>query len=285
MSTVLGLLLGLGLLLCAAPILWPATSTSEQQSRSGRIRTLLDSAGFERIPVVAFLAASGCLGVMAAAVAEASLAILVLDIAALAVGALLPIAVAHHRRRARRRSNLTVWPDAVDHLVSAVRSGVALPDSVSTLAHAGPAASRAAFAEFETMYRTTGNFGICLDALKARLADPTADRILETLRMSREVGGTDLTRVLRSLSGYLREDAAIRSEVEARQSWVMNAARLGVAAPWIVLLLLSTRPEAAGAYNSPGGVVLILGGLFLSIVAYRVMLLIARIPEERRWFA
>jgi tight adherence protein B len=103
--------------------------------------------------------------------------------------------------------------------------------------------------------------------------------------MSREVGGTDLTRVLRSLSGYLREDAAIRSEVEARQSWVMNAARLGVAAPWIVLLLLSTRPEAAVAYNSPGGIVLIVGGLVLSVIAYRLMLFIARIPEERRWFA
>jgi tight adherence protein B len=166
-----------------------------------------------------------------------------------------------------------------------VRSGVALPDSVSALAHAGPAPSRAAFAEFEALYRSTGNFGVSIDALKARLADPTADRILETLRMSREVGGTDLTRVLRSLSGYLREEAAIRNEVEARQSWVMNAARLGVAAPWIVLLLLSTRPEAVVAYNTPGGVALIVCGLCVSVVAYRVMLVIGRIPEERRWFA
>jgi tight adherence protein B len=52
-----------------------------------------------------------------------------------------------------------------------------------------------------------------------------------------------------------------------------------------VLLLLSTRPEAAVAYNSPGGAALIIGGLVLSVVAYRVMLAIARIPEERRWFA
>jgi tight adherence protein B len=237
------------------------------------------------VPASVFVAASACLGVVAAGVAEATLAVVALDVATLAVGALLPVTVVRHRGRARRRTSHTVWPDAVDHLVSAVRSGVALPDSVSTLAHAGPVSSRVAFAEFEAMYRTTGNFGVSLDALKARLADPTADRILETLRMSREVGGTDLTRVLRSLSGYLREDAAIRSEVEARQSWVMNAARLGVAAPWIVLLLLSTRPEAAVAYNSPGGAVLIVGGLVLSVVAYRVMLLIARIPEERRWFA
>jgi tight adherence protein B len=284
-STALGLLLGLGVVLCAAPRLWPSASDSAGRVRVGRLRAVLDRAGFERVPASVFLVASACLGVIAAGVAEATLAVVALDAAALAVGALLPIAVARHRGRARRRASHTVWPDAVDHLVSAVRSGVALPDSVSTLAHAGPVASRVAFAQFEAMYRTTGNFGVSLDALKARLADPTADRILETLRMSREVGGTDLTRVLRSLSAYLREDAAIRSEVEARQSWVMNAARLGVSAPWIVLLLLSTRPEAAVAYNSPGGGVLIVGGLVLSVVAYRVMLLIARIPDERRWFA
>ena len=53
--------------------------------------------------------------------------------------------------------------------------------------------------------------------------------------MAREVGGSDVTAVLRGLSGYLREDAALRAEVEARQSWILNAARLGVAAPWLVL--------------------------------------------------
>jgi tight adherence protein B len=285
MSTVLGLLLGLGLVLCAAPWFWPSLPGAAGPVRTTRLRSLLDRAGFERVPVSVFIAASVCMGLVAGAAAEASLGVLALDAAALAAGVLLPVSVARHRGRSRRRASLTVWPDAVDHLVSAVRSGVALPDSVSTLAHAGPVAGRAAFAEFEALYRTTGNFGISLDALKARLADPTADRIFETLRMSREVGGTDLTRVLRSLSAYLREDAAIRNEVEARQSWVMNAARLGVAAPWIVLLLLSTRPEAAVAYNSPGGAALIIGGLVLSVVAYRVMLAIARIPEERRWFA
>ena len=137
---------------------------------------------------------------------------------------------------------------------------------------------------FEADYRATGNFGVCLDRLKARLADPVADRILETLRMSREVGGSELIRVLRNLSSYLRQEAAIRSEVEARQSWVMNAARLGVAAPWIVLLLLATRPEAAIAYKTAAGGLLILGGFVVSVFAYRLMLAIGRLPEERRWF-
>ena len=111
-----------------------------------------------------------------------------------------------------------------------------------------------------------------------------ADRVLETLRMSREVGGSELTTVLRNLATYLRQEAAIRSEVEARQSWVINAARLGAAAPWIILVLLSTRPEAAAAYNTPGGTTLIVGGLVASVIAYRIMIRIGRITEEQRWF-
>ena len=123
-----------------------------------------------------------------------------------------------------------------------------------------------------------------MDGLKARLADPVADRILETLRMSREVGGTELTTVLRNLASSLRSEVAMRAEVEARQSWIVNAARLGVAAPWIILLMLSTRTEAASAYNTSTGVVVIVAGLVVSIVAYRLMLALGRLPEERRWF-
>ena len=56
------------------------------------------------------------------------------------------------------------------------------------------------------------------DALRRRGVRPTADRIIETLSMAREVGGTELPTVLRSLSQYLRADAAVRGEVDARAS-------------------------------------------------------------------
>ena len=65
----------------------------------------------------------------------------------------------------------------------------------------------------------------------------------------------------------------------------MNAAKLGVASPWAILLLLASRPEAAVAYASPAGTVLIVVGLAVSVVAYRIMLGVARLPEDRRWFA
>ena len=100
--------------------------------------------------------------------------------------------------------------------------------------------------------------------------------------MAREVGGSDLGRLLRTLSAFLREDARTRAELETRQGWTVNAARLAVAAPWIVLGLLSLRPEAVDAYNSTAGLVVLAVGGGLCLVAYRVMVRIGRLPEEER---
>ncbi|MFZ5871511.1 MAG: type II secretion system F family protein, partial [Actinomycetota bacterium] len=148
--------------------------------------------------------------------------------------------------------------------------------------HRGPVELRAAFTSFAEDYRATGRFVDCLERLKARLADPVADRIVEALRLTREVGGTDLGRLLRTLSAFLREDARTRSELEARQSWTVNAARLAVAAPWIVLALLATRPEAVAAYNRGAGVLVLAVGAGVSVIAYRLMVRIGRLPEEER---
>ena len=285
MSALLGLGLGVGVLLVASVFLWPGVRMPRQSALGRRWRERLAQAGLERV-------SPGMVGavsvVMAVAVASVTFALVPVAILAVATGCAalaLPALLVSIRARAHRRATRVAWPDVVDHLVSAVRAGLALPDAVATLAESGPALTRSAFAQFAEDYRVTGNFGSCLDDLKDRLADPVADRILETLRMSRDVGGGELTTILRNLGAYLREEAAIRSEIEARQSWVMNAAKLGVAAPWIVLLLLATRPEAAVAYATPAGTVLIVVGLAVSVVAYRIMLGIGRLPEERRWFA
>ena len=287
MTAFWGVLLGAGVLLVSSPFIWPASGLPRGATSSplvDLIRTRLSQAGLQRVTVTTFVVVSLLVAVAVATVVFALVPVAALAVAAGVFALVLPGVLVVQRARARRRSTRVVWPDVVDHLVSAVRSGQALPDSVVTLAHAGPAQTREPFRAFEAEYRATGNFALCLTQLKDRLGDPVADRILETLRMSREVGGSELTLVLRNLAAYLRQEAAIRSEVEARQSWVMNAARLGVAAPWIVLLLLATRPEAAAAYNTAAGGLVIVGGLAVSVVAYRLMVRLGRIPEEKRWF-
>jgi tight adherence protein B len=141
---------------------------------------------------------------------------------------------------------------------------------------------RPPFERFGSAYRASGRFGSCLNALKADLADPVGDRVCETMRVARDVGGSDLGTVLRTLSDLLRADARTRAELETRQGWVVNAARLAVAAPWAVLLLLGTQSTTLSAYDSPGGTLLLAIGAGVCVVAYRLMLHIGRLPEERR---
>ena len=106
--------------------------------------------------------------------------------------------------------------------------------------------------------------------------------MVESLRIAREVGGTDLGRLLRTLSSFLREDARTRAELETRQGWTVNAARLAVAAPWIVLCLLATRPESIAAYDRRPVPPCWSSARCASFVAYRLMLRIARLPDEQR---
>jgi tight adherence protein B len=193
-----------------------------------------------------------------------------------------PVTWVRMRARKRRSRLRELWPDAIDNVTSGVRAGLALPEALAQLSVRGPEELRPAFGQFAEDYRLTGRFNDCLDRLKERLSDPVGDRLVESLRIAREVGGSDLGRLLRTLSRFLREDARTRAELETRQSWTVSAARLAVAAPWLVLLMLSTSPESVRAYSSWHGVLVLCGGAAVSALAYWLMLRIGRLPEEQR---
>ena len=193
-----------------------------------------------------------------------------------------PFLVVHGRAVQARTALREVWPDVVDNLASSVRAGLALPQALAQLAVQGPVQLRPQFEGFARAYEATGRFGQCLDQLQDELADPVADRIIEALRVARDVGGNDLGRLLRTLSVFLREDARIRGELQARQSWTINGARLAVSSPWLLLLFLSLRPQAVAAYDTPAGLLVLSIGAGLCVVAYQVMMRIAVLPSEPR---
>ena len=205
-----------------------------------------------------------------------------LGLAFAGLAAWLPLGALQARRRRRLRELREVWPDAIDNLASGVRAGLSLPEAVAGLAERGPGTLRAPFARFADDYHATGRFGAALNRLKDELADPTADLVIEALRLTREVGGSELGRTLRTLSGFLRDEQRVRKELEARQTWVVVAARMAFATPWAVLLLLATKPEAVAAYRGTGGAVVLAVGASMAVAGYRVMLAIGRLPSEER---
>lgn len=284
MTILLGATLAAGVLLTLSPWLWPTAERSTSTAHRGRLVRLAGEAGFPSLQTRSLV-----IGIAGAALGAASLVWLVTGSAALAVlagiaGGTAPIAYLRGRRLRLRRLRRQLWPDVCDLLIAAIRVGLSLPDAVATLAESAPPALRPAFGVFARDLRSSGRFDASLDRLKVVLADPLGDRIIETLRMARQVGGTELIGVLRALSSSVRADAALRGEVEARQSWIRGAAVLGAVAPWVILTLLILRPEGAKAYSTPEGIVVIVVGAVVSVVAFRLMIRIGRLPEPRRWF-
>jgi tight adherence protein B len=283
MGALVGLGVGFGLLL-----IWYA-ATDERNPGPGparrlddRASRLLRSAGVTSVSSTALWLLCALAGLLAGFVVFMISATVTVALAFACIGVYAPVAVLRGRARRRRRELADVWPEAVDNLASAVRAGLSLAEGLAQLGERGPAPLRSAFRRFGDDYLATGRFGDSLDALKVTLADPVGDRVVEALRIAREVGGGDLGRLLRSLSSFLRDDARTRGELEARQAWVVNGARLAVASPWLVLLMLSFQHEVIGRYASPGGAVVLTIGAGLCVVAYRLMVRIGRLPEPER---
>jgi tight adherence protein B len=280
-GALLGLLLGTGLLL-----IWRSGSRAPQRPpgprRTGRRQQLLASAGLTGINAAQLLALQIGLGALVLVVVLLTTGTVTISLAFAVFGFVLPAAQVRRLAGKRQADLREVWPEVVDNLASAVRAGMSLPEALAALATRGPEVLRAPFARFAVEYRSTGRFGVCLDRLKDDLADPVGDRIVETLRVARDVGGSDLGRVLRTLSTFLREDARARAELETRQGWVVQAARLAVAAPWAVLLLLATQSTTLDAYDSTAGTALLTVGGAVCFLAYRLMLRIGRLPQDLR---
>ncbi len=283
-GAVWGLVLGVGL----ASIWWSfwpreqRVSTRMSRARIERLGDEIVLAGVRGLGPRTLLGFCVALAVVVLLLVVAVTGVWAIGLCFAAMAAWAPLAVVRSRARRRRGRLRDVWPDAVDHVHSAVRAGLALPEALVQLGERGPEELRPQFLEFTHDYRASGRFSESLDRLKDRLSDPVADRLVEALRIARDVGGTDLGRVLRTLSAFLREDARARAELEARQSWTVNAARLAMAAPWAVLLLLATRGTTLDAYGTPAGAVVLAVGAGMTVVAYRLMVTIGRLPEEQR---
>ncbi len=286
MTVVLGGVLAAGVVLLVSPWLWPRASGRSRASReNGWAAAVLQQAGFAHTPSGRLWLACAGSALVAAALAWLLIAVPAVAVLAAFAAATAPVAALRARARRLRRARRMMWPDVCDLLIASVRAGMPLADAVSSVAASGPPALRAAFAGFAADVAASGHFDSSAARLKAVLADPVADRIVESLRMARQVGGTELVPVLQALSSSVRAETALRAEVEARQSWIRGAAVLGLIAPWVILVLLALRPEGAQAYASAEGVSLIVAGAAVSAFAFRLMLRIGRLPEPRRWSA
>ena len=179
---------------------------------------------------------------------------------------------------------IAAWPEVIDHLMSGIQSGLSLTESLAGLSTRGPEVLRPAFTQFKATLYGSGDLTQAIEELKALFAHHGSDQIFEALIISKALGGSELLQILRSLGDFLRQDLALRREIEVKHGWIKNSAHLSAAAPWILLLLLSTQPSTAAAYSTPTGAMILIAGLVMTGIAYIWMNRLGRLPQTPRVF-
>ena len=206
---------------------------------------------------------------------------------ALAFGAL-AAGIAFVTVRAKNNLNeaalIAAWPEVIDHLMSGIQSGLSLTESLAGLSTRGPEVLRPAFTQFKATLYGSGDLTQAIEELKALFAHHGSDQIFEALIISKALGGSELLQILRSLGDFLRQDLALRREIEVKHGWIKNSAHLSAAAPWILLLLLSPQPSTAAAYSTSTGAMILIAGLVMTGVAYIWMNRLGRLPQTARVF-
>jgi len=269
-----GVLLGLGISLVVIPA---------RTRRQSRVRYWFDEAGLAGVPLTVISVVMATVAVIASALAATIIPLPSIVPLGFVVGCGVPIVALASARNRRRQRARALWPDVIDSIRVALRSGSTLADAVTAAATIVPREWRTAWTELESNLRRGSDVDSAMRRLQRALADPIADRVVESIVVAREYGGTALPAVLAELGRSVRRESAMRHEVQSRQSWVRHAATLGVVSPWIVLALLSSKPENREAYSTIAGTLLIVVSAGVTAVAYFVMRALGSIREPARW--
>jgi tight adherence protein B len=143
---------------------------------------------------------------------------------------------------------------------------------------------RPAFVAAQREWLLSTDFTRTVQVLKARLADPTADAVCETLLVAQEVGGTDLDRRLEALIDDRVQDSQGRKDARAKQAGARFARRFVLIVPAGMALAGMSVGTGRSAYQTPTGQLLVVVAIGLVVVCWvwagRIMVL----PEEERVF-
>jgi tight adherence protein B len=263
----------------------PHPGRARARARRQRAREWLVQAGLEDVRLVEFGTAMALLFVAGAAV---SFALFGRPVPALVVGAFAasyPLASYRNRRRAARRRAAEAWPRMIEELALLTGSlGRSVPQALFEVGRSSPAEMHPAFAAAHREWLISTDFRRTVSALKARLADATADAACETLLVAHEVGGADLERRLAALVDDRMAHLQGRKDAEAKQAGVRFARRFVLFVPFGMALAGLSIGDGRAAYETSGGQVGVVLALLMVLGCWLWSGRIMRLPEEERVF-
>jgi tight adherence protein B len=132
------------------------------------------------------------------------------------------------------------------------------------------------------MSRTLG-VDASLALIREELADPTSDRVIEILLVAYERGGSIVPEVLTDLAEATTRDLRTAEEIRTGALEQRINGRIVFVVPWLVLLLLTSRPGPfRDFYASGAGIVVVAIGALASLFGAWLVARLSRDTIEPR---
>jgi tight adherence protein B len=215
-----------------------------------------------------------------------ALGLLAVPAAAMAIGLLVsavPVAIDSARHRGHREAIAEAWPDLLALMSGRISAGSTLPDAFIAAARRTSGPLGAAVHRVEESVVFGDGFVPALVRLRPELDDPTSDRVLATLIFAQQSGGHRVGAVISSLGASISEELRVRRAHSAALTEQRMTATVALAAPWILLALtISTNPQAAIAYRTATGSIIIAIGFALTALGFLAARRSARLSRAPR---
>lgn len=206
----------------------------------------------------------------------------VISIVPAVVVATLPKTYFARKRAARLAAVQEAWPDGLRDLLSSIRSGASLANAIESLADFGPQPLRVAFGGFGIYARSLGVVA-ALDMVKADLADPTSDRVIEVLILAHERGGSVVPQILADLADATTRDLWTMEQVRTEALEQKINSRIVFVLPWLVLVAMTSQSAAFREfYSTPAGITVALVGGVMSLIGILIAARLGTQPTEPR---
>jgi tight adherence protein B len=187
----------------------------------------------------------------------------------------------------RERQNLRreqAWPQFEETYISGLQSGISISDTFSFVNDFELPELRGPLKALVQDLDRGKPLVAALSGFQATVKLEQADLFVAIVSLAFRSGGQSLVQALSHHAQVVRIELASRGDIRARRNAILAVAKLGLLAPWILLLVLSASEQTRKAFMAIEGQFLLFAGFGVSFIAYRLVVAAGRASSFKRIF-
>jgi len=177
------------------------------------------------------------------------------------------------KKRSERLKELKMqqWLYFLDNMSSATKAGFSIKESLVQALNSTEVPLKNDLYSAIIEINRSNQVSKVIPILKKDVTDEIGRNVVKIIELVHFLGASDLSKILSILSNSSREFHDLITELKTKQTWVLNGAKIAIAAPWVVLLALWTQENVRNSYQTINGQIVLFLVALLGVAGFLVM--------------